>query len=93
MVAETAARRVCQLARRLAATNRVLRRQRTGVAAKHRPGLTGSSQIEENSHSGEEQGGGCFGPIRRSRGEAVGDYVFGEEPFHTAAVDRTVAGP
>ena len=37
---------------------------------------------------------GCLvrgGPLRRGRGEAAGDCVDGEEPFHTAAVERTVA--
>ena len=37
---------------------------------------------------------GCLvrgGPLRRGRGEAAGDCVDGEEPFHTAAVERTGA--
>ena len=44
--------------------------------------------------SSEEQGGGCLarqGLFRRGRGEAARDFVDREEPFHTAAVDRTVA--
>ena len=51
-------------------------------------------KITNSKRSGEEQKGGCLarqGLLRRGGGEAAGDCVDREEPFHTAAVDRTVA--